>query len=69
MTNSGGLMLVCRWASVNVLVQNTFYNSSTKPAFTCSKSPVETDECVKSGESSYKDIRTMSLRSFWCPYS
>ena len=39
-TNSDGLMMIL------------FYNSSTEPAFTCLKSPVETPaECVKSVES------------------
>ena len=49
-TNSGGLMLMCRWAGVNALAQNKF--RSTDPLFTCLKSPIETPaECVKSVES------------------
>ena len=50
MANSGELMLVCTWASVNDVVQNKlFYNSSTEPAFTRSKSLTETpDECTRS---------------------
>ena len=53
MANSGGLMLLCRWASINDLVQNKFYliQSTTEPAFTCSKSPTETpDESARSVE-------------------
>ena len=41
----------------------------THPAFTCSKSTIETPEqCVKSVQSNNKDTKTTSMTSFWCFY-
>ena len=53
MTNSSGLMLVCSGKALMIWFnQISFYNSSTEPAFTRSKSPTETpDECTRSVES------------------
>ena len=71
MNNSGRLMLVCRWASVNDLVKkkNPFYNSSTEPEFTLSEPPAETpDESARLLKVSNKETRTKSMMSFWCPY-
>ena len=54
MTNSGGLMYVGRWATVNDLVQKKipFYNSSTEPAFTSLKLLTKApDECARSVKS------------------
>ena len=47
-----------------------FYNSSTEPAFTRSKSLPETpDECAGSVEVNNKETITKSMTLFWCPYA
>ena len=50
--NSGGLMLVCKWASVNDIVQNNFrsiIHLLSEQPFTRSKPPTGTpDECARS---------------------
>ena len=72
-TNSGGLiMLVCRWASVNDLVQNKLssiihlLSQHLLDQSHWRKHQMNVQDLLKVNN---KDIRTKSLTSFWFPYS
>ena len=70
-TNSGGLMLVCRWASVNDLVQNKFrsiIHQLSQHLLAQShrkKHQMNVQDLLKI---SNKETRTKSMTAFWCPY-
>ena len=70
-TNSGGLMLACRWASVNDLVQNKFrsiihlLSQHLLAQSHRQKHQMNVQDLLKVNN---KDTRTKSLTSFWCPY-
>ena len=70
-TNSGGLMLVSKWASVNDLVQNKFHSKihilsqHLLAQIHRKKHKMNVQDLLKVNN---KDTRTKSLTSFWCPY-
>ena len=71
MTISGGLMLVCKWASVNDLVQNKFYfviHLLSQHLLARSqqwKHQMNVQDLLKVNN---KATRSKSLTLFWCSY-
>ena len=70
MTNSGGLMLVCRWVGANVPVQNKFCSTIhlLSQHLLSQSHRWNTRWMCKKLKVNNKDTRTMSLTSFWCYY-
>ena len=71
LSNSGGLMLVCRWAGVDALVKNKFRSTIhllRQHLLAPSRQWKHHTNVLNLLEVNNKDTRLMSLTSFWCPF-